>query len=154
MDFELNGQAYKCGKISAVKQFHILRRLAPVLSGLAPLLSSGPANGSNFDEIKTGIMADPDMLEKALTGFAAALAALSDADSELVLFGLLACVTRKQAQGLGWAPIVVGDALMFQDIELGSMLQIAVKAAMYNFGDFLNGLPSALPGEPLRASGL
>ena len=116
MDFQINGIDYKAGKLHAKQQFHIVRRLAPILSGV---VGKGEA--------------------EVLSGIAEAIASLNDADADFVLFGLLACVERKDPTG-GWAKVSVGESLMYQDIDLVVMLQIAAKAFEGNFSGFFQGL--------------
>ena len=116
MDFAINGVNYKASKLPAIKQFHIVRRVAPLLAG----------------------MADKD---KALEGIMNGIGSLKDEDANYILFGLLACVEREQS-GHGWAKVSVGESLMFQDIDLGVMFQIATKAFMENYQGFFNALPS------------
>ncbi len=135
MEFDLMGITYRCGKIDARKQFHIVRRLAPVLSELAPAVGK-PSAGADV-----------------LTPLANALAKLSDADSDYVVFGLLDCVRRKQPDGLGWAQVNTGITLMFEDITLPVMLQLAAKAFMYNLSGFFAALPSDLQGAIQKQSG-
>ena len=118
MDFAINGVNYKAAKLPAIKQFHIVRRVAPLLAG----------------------MTDKD---KALEGIMNGIGSLKDEDANYILFGLLACVEREQS-GHGWAKVSVGESLMFQDIDLGVMFQIATKAFQENYSGFLDGLGSNL----------
>lgn len=124
MEFEVNGTEYRAGKIDARKQFHIVRRLAPVMGGMV---------GVNDAE--------------ALEPLAKAIASLSDDDADYVLFGLLDCVSRKQANGLGWAKVSKGNALMFEDIDMAAMLKLAYNAMQANMQDFFAAIRSALNGQ-------
>lgn len=119
MDIDLSGHSYKCGTIDARKQFHIVRRLAPVMGSVA----------------KGG---------DALDAITAAISKLSDDDADYVVFGLLACVTRKQDNGLGWAKVSNGNALMFADISMGDMLKLAYHAFEANMQDFFAVIRSTL----------
>lgn len=119
MDIELNGHSYKCGTIDARKQFHIVRRLAPVMGSVA----------------KGG---------EALDSIASAIGKLSDEDADYVIFGLLACVTRKQENGLGWAKVSNGNAMMFSDISMADMIQLAYRAFEANMQDFFAVIRSTL----------
>lgn len=124
MDFAINGVNYKASKLPAIKQFHIVRRVAPLLAG----------------------MTDKD---KALEGIMNGIGSLKDDDANYILFGLLSCVEREQV-GHGWAKVSVGESLMFQDIDLGVMFQIATKAFQENYGGFLEGLGSTLNLDNLK----
>ncbi len=127
MDIELNGHSYKCGTIDARKQFHIVRRLAPVMGNVA----------------KGG---------EAIEAISAAVSQLSDDDADYVIFGLLACVTRKQDSGLGWAKVSNGNALMFSDIGMADMLRLAFSAFEENMQDFFAVIRSNLKEQQLPQS--
>jgi hypothetical protein len=135
MEFELAGQSYRAGKIDARAQFHIVRRLAPVLGELAPAAAGGKMGGLD-----------------AIPPLANAIAKLSDADADYCLFGLLAVVTRKQPQGTGWGPVTAGNALMYDDIDMVGMLQLAWKALEFNMSGFFAALPSDLKEAARKAS--
>jgi len=123
VDFTINGFDYKAGKLNAKQQFHIVRRVAPVLAGLA--------GGKDENDILKGAMS--------------AISSLSDSDADFVLFGLLGCVERKDPTG-GWGKVSTGELLMYADIDFAIMLQIAAKAFEVNFAGFLGGLGSTLTG--------
>ncbi|HET6804876.1 MAG TPA: hypothetical protein VFH59_05465 [Frateuria sp.] len=118
-EFEINGQQYRAAKLDAFKQFHVSRRLAPVLSGLAGTVEDGAADFSAF-----------------LQPIAEAVARMSDADCDFILDACLASVQRQQ--GTSWSFIYAGakQALMFDDIDMAVMLQIAAKVIQENLGGF------------------
>lgn len=136
MEFELKGQTYSVGKIDARSQFHIVRRLAPVIGEIAPSAANGKMAGLD-----------------ALPPLASAIAKLSDADADYCLFGLLGVIKRKQGQGLGYGPVVAGNALMYDDIDMAAMLQLAWKALEFNLSGFFAALPSDLQKAAQTASG-
>lgn len=134
MDFEVMGVTYRCSKLSANEQWHIVRRLLPVISQIAPVAGKSEAGA------------------EALPLIADALARLSNSDDEYVRFGLLSCVKRKQEQGLGWAAVSTGHQLMFEDIDMAIMLQLCAKAFMHNLSGFFAALPSDLQGAIQKQS--
>lgn len=136
MEFELEGRTYRASTIDARKQFHIVRRLAPVLGELAPALQ-GTVKGD-------GLAAIPPL--------ANAIANLSDDDADYVLFGLLAVVSRKQDQGLGWGPVCAGTAIMYEDINMVTMLKLAWQAFQFNMSGFFAALPSDLKEAAQKVS--
>ena len=134
--FTVGGKNYTASKLSAMVQFHIVRKMAPLLAGMLPPDVQSKDIGSL-------------LLSKAsavLPGLADSLSKLSDQDSEFVLYGLLGCVKQEQPNGLGWAPVVVNKQMMFDNITMPDMILIAVKSAQHNFRDFLNALPQPSPG--------
>lgn len=133
MDFEQNGHEYRVGKLNAREQFHIVRRLAPVFGELVPALQGG----SQFD---------------AIPAMTRAIAGLSDEDADYCLFGLLKVVTRKQGQGMGYAPVSTGNAIMYDDVDMVGMLQLAWQSLQHNMAGFFTALPSDLKEAIQKAS--
>ncbi len=124
MEFELNGFEYRVQKLNARAQFHIMRRLSPMLAELASAVNT------------------VENSEDALTPLASALARMSDADADYCLFGLLQAVKRKQNGAL--AKVAVENALMFDDLDMAAMLRLAFKAFQFNFADFFQSVPQTL----------
>ena len=135
MELELDGHTYRVGKLDARAQFHIVRRLAPVLGELAPALQGG----------KGGL--------DALPPIATAVAKLSDADADYCIFGLLKVVSRKQPNGLGWGPVSTENLLMYDDIVMTQMLKLAWEALTFNMSGFFAALPSDLKEAAQKAKG-
>ena len=135
MELELDGHTYRVGKLDARAQFHIVRRLAPVLGELAPALQGG----------KGGL--------DALPLIATAVAKLSDADADYCIFGLLKVVNRKQPNGLGWGPVATENLLMYDDIGMTQMLKLAWEALTFNMSGFFAALPSDLKEAAQKVKG-
>lgn len=136
-DFEIGGRKFKLCKIDAFKQFHIVRRIGPLLSDLLPAMRDA-------DKLKNiEALSEGERLEQ-VAKFAGpvmnGLSKLSDADSELVLFGLLASVEMQQATG-NWSKVASNSMLMIQDLELPVLLQIAGRAFVFNLAGFFGALP-------------
>ena len=134
MEFELEGRTYRANKIDARTQFHIVRRLAPVLGEIAPALQG-----------KGGLDALPPL--------ANAVAKLTDSDADYVIFGLLRAVVRKQDQGLGWGPVATGEQLMYDDITMPLMLKLAWQSFSFNMSGFFAALPSDLKEAAQKQKG-
>ena len=134
MEFELEGRTYRANKIDARTQFHIVRRLAPVLGEIAPALQG-----------KGGLDALPPL--------ANAVAKLTDSDADYVIFGLLKAVVRKQDQGLGWGPVATGEQLMYDDITMPLMLKLAWQSFSFNMSGFFVALPSDLKEAAQKQKG-
>lgn len=134
-NFRCGDYNYIAGRMDARKQFHIVRRLAPFLSGLMP--SFAKLEGKKISEVGN------EELMSVLPGVADALASMDDDTADYVIFGLLGFAKREQGQGLGWAPVSNGNSLMFQDIDMPQMLTIAGRVLMANLGSFFAVLKSA-----------
>jgi len=133
MEFEINGQQYRSGKLNARLQFHVARRLAPVLGGLAEASKNNDGDFAGF-----------------LQPIADAIAGMSDADCDYVLDACLGVVQRQQ--GSSWVNIFVNKAQMFDDIDMGVMLQIASKVITENLGGFFQGSAASLRSTPTAAT--
>lgn len=133
-DFQLGGRDFKLNKIDAFKQFHILRRITPILGELAPALKDVKKLSESASEREK-----LDMLGQLAAPIMDGLSKLTDADSELVLFGLLASVEMKGLQG-AWGKVATTNMLLVQDLELPQLLHIAGKAFVYNLSGFFPAL--------------
>jgi hypothetical protein len=137
-DFELAGKKYKLHKLDAFKQFHVVRRLSPILGDLiavAPRLAKVSPNQMGDEQLA--------LLSPILKG----ISALSDADSNFVLNTLLSSIEMQQTAQGGWARVSTDSGLMFQDLELPILLQLAGRAFQYNMAGFFILLPQASPGR-------
>lgn len=136
-DFEIGTRKFKLCKIDAFKQFHIVRRIGPLLSDL--LSASKDTQNLKSDES----LSESDKLDQ-MAKFAGpvmlGLSKLSDTDADLVLFGLLSSVEMQQPTG-NWARVASNSMLMIQDLELPQLLQIAGRAFAFNLAGFFGGLP-------------
>jgi hypothetical protein len=128
IEFQVGEKTYVAKQLSAMKQLHIARKMAPVLAGLAPA-GAGFKNG-----LEGAFMATlPSLAEK--------LASMKDEDADFVVLGLLSACSRRESGG-GLASLVSGSGtLMFQDINMKELIEIAVESGKHNFSDFFNALP-------------
>lgn len=124
-DIEVNSNTYRIGKMDTRKQFHVSRRLAPLLAGIGGAIAGSMAG-------------DGSALAATFQPIAEALSKMSDEDTDYVLDNCLAVVSR--LQGNQFAPVMArGGALMFDDIDLPSMMQLAVAVIRENLGGFFPG---------------
>lgn len=122
-------------KIDAFKQFHIVRRIGPILGDLLPALGSVKKDMDGLSESEK-----MDQFAKIASPIMMGLSKLSDADSDKVLYGLLSSVEMQQSSG-NWARVATDSMLMFSDLELPILLQCAGRAFMYNLSGFFAALP-------------
>jgi len=135
MEFEIGGNTYRSGKMDTFKQFHVSRRLVPILGNVAGAVSGE----ASFEDLVQPLMAG--------------IAAMTDADCDFILEACLKVVQRQQ--GTNWAPIYAGtnQALMFDDIDMSVMLQIAGKVIQDNLSGFFPGKDAAKkPPAPTAAA--
>lgn len=142
-EIELGGQVYRTGKLDAMRQFHLSRRLAPIIPPLIPV----------FIKLKNGGL-EQDMLgfAGALGPFADGLAAMSDEASEYILGTCLSVVQRKG--GKTWANVwdVQGKVCMFDDMQLPDMVQLTLRVIQDNLGPFISGILTSQQGLPMTST--
>lgn len=123
-DIEFKGQHYRIGRMDARTQFHVSRRLAPLYASIGQAVTS-EQEGKNSLSAMFGPIAE-------------ALSRMSDEDTDYVLDHCLAVVTRQQ--GTQFAPVAArGGALMFDDIDMPTMMQLAIAVIQENIGGFFPG---------------
>ncbi|WP_312058778.1 phage tail assembly chaperone [Pantoea septica] len=127
MEFEIKGIQYRAAKLSVFDQLKVSRKLLPVLAGLLGDFQSIQAATKGGDIYKA--------METTLPKIADALAALSEEDTNAILFPCLSVVARKN--GTTWAPVMSQGVMMFDDIDLMSMLQLVGRVVVDSLGNFL-----------------
>jgi hypothetical protein len=134
-EFSLSGINFRLNKIDAFKQFHIVRRLGPILTDLLPAMKEfSNLDGKSEDE-------KLESVSRLAQPFMNGIAKLSDADAELVFQGLLASVEFQGPVGM-WARLFSNQTLMAQNLELPILFQIAGRALMFNLYGFFAALPA------------
>lgn len=141
-DFEFAGRKFKVGKIDAMKQFHIARRIGPILAELFPEM----AKVAQLNEAKKLDKLTEDRKLELVGKFAlpvmTGLSRLSDSDANHVLYGLLEAIEVKQEPLGNWAKVANGSLIMMQDLDLRMLVQLAGRAFMFNIAGFFAALPS------------
>jgi hypothetical protein len=142
-NFSFGNREFQLSKLDAFKQFHIVRRIAPIMSELMPAMKSIGVLPTKPEDVAK--LTDDKKLE-AVAKFAApvmnGLSKLSDQDSEFVLLNLLSSVAMKQTAG-NWASVATPTMLMMQDLELPQLMQLAGRAFMYNLSGFIAASPQS-----------
>jgi hypothetical protein len=136
-DFEFAGHKFKMNKINALIQFHIVRRIGPLLADLMPAMSK-------ISKVKADAMSEEEkILEFARIAqpLMNGLAQLSDKDSEYVLFRLLTAVEIFQPTFNSWARVASDSGIMMQDIELPILMQAAGRSLAFNLKGFFSLMP-------------
>lgn len=140
-EIELDGNRYSLGRMSAMQQFHVSRRIAPILPALIPVFL-------RFRESGKALTEDLEGMAQALQPLADGLAALKDEDAEYVFGACLSVVQRKQPTG--WANVwsATGKVAMFDDMDLSVTLPLVVQVIRANLGSFTQGLLTSQQSGP------
>lgn len=124
-EFTIADKQYRSSKLNAFQQFHVARKLGPLFAKLGP------------GQLRT----DPDAsLSDMLAPIMEALAGMPEEDCNYILHRCLSVVQRWQG-GSVWAPVWNDPAkrLMFEDIDLSTMIQITLQVLGDNLGPFMSG---------------
>jgi hypothetical protein len=160
----IDGVPYRIGELTAKQQFHVARRIAPLIAGLSEA-AVPPVDTEVVDEEAEANL-KPEQRERAQTArnlkaltplfreVAKALHSLSDEDCDYVLRTCMGAVMRQQ--GEHWLPAwnKAADMPQFADIKLPALLQLSMAVLQENMGGFTLGLPvTGPPAAPTRPNG-
>lgn len=128
---EIKGVKYQLGKLNAISQFHVSRRIAPVFVAIGVPLQS----------LMGGMKMDLGDMAMLLEPVANIMAKMPDEDVNYILYTCLSVVRREQ---LGkFAPVTTGTSLMFEDIDMPTMIRLVIEVLRDNLGNFLLELGAA-----------
>ena len=138
MELELAGHKYRTGRIDARKQFSIFKRLAPILQELVTAVREISPDGAPPDT--SSPEAQNAFLEKLSGPLAASFKQIDDDDSNYIIDVCLNVCER--ASGGGWAPLMRGGALMFDDLryDLSTQLSLTFAVLRENLGNFFSSV--------------
>ncbi|MBJ9593232.1 hypothetical protein I5745_22340 [Burkholderia seminalis] len=173
-EFQLGGHTYQIGRLNARQQFHVSRRIAPLIPPMVPALlklyselerardATGAAavtaivGGAPAAEAlaasKRDVVALAESVAPVLQPLTDALATLKDDDADYVLDACLSVVERKHMNG--WAKVWSAQhrTTMFDDIGLEVMLPLVVRVIVANLGNFIGGLLTGQASSPGEAA--
>lgn len=143
-EFRVGDHVYQSRKMNARMQFHVARRLAPLIGHLASL---GPLLAIASDPQFLTDEATAQAFERAVIPFAEGLAKIPDEDADYVLDRCMQMVQRgvggNGSGAMAWQDIwnMRANRLQFEDIELPEMMQIAMNVVGENLGGFFSQTP-------------
>ncbi len=131
MRLTIDGKTYvTSGPLNTFAQLGLARKLAPGLPALSAVIDH--KNQSKDKSLLSVLM----------------LSRLSDEDSEYVIQTCLSVVSRVDEASGKAAPLVAkGAGLMFADVNMGAMLEIAIAVIEENLGDFFRSALANLDQE-------
>lgn len=143
--------SYRIGELDAFDQFHVQRRLTPVMLAIggsfidlarkdepAPAEDQAPAPQPAAEP-----KFDPEDARGMLDFMAPAMevvARMSDEDTNYILMKCLKVVHRRE--GDRWASLLNANGkLQYQDLKMHDMVRLTVEVVKENLGDFFSLLP-------------
>ncbi|WP_277561376.1 phage tail assembly chaperone [Acinetobacter beijerinckii] len=136
---EIAGYEYQIGKLNALDQLHVSRRIAPIIPTIAPLLIKLVETG--LTDIKEGEQLDVEELKTlapTFLPFAEALSSMTDENTEYVLSKCMSVVRRKTESG--YAAVWRGKAPAYDDMEMSEILPLVIAVLRTSLGNFMGGL--------------
>jgi hypothetical protein len=147
-ELEIGGNAYRINNMPAMTQFHVMRKLGPVLPGIVPVLAQAAAALPQADgQEDGGAMTTVDgvaAIAMAACPLLDGLAAMADADAEYVINHCLSAVMRRDSGGKSWSAVSRDGVTMFDDIDLMTSMQIVWAVLRENYTGFFRAASTAL----------
>lgn len=142
-ELTLGDRVYRIGKLNAMQQFHLVRRLGPVLV----------VAGVTLDMLRKGMKIDLGDIVAMAGPVMDIMSKMPDDEAEYLVFLCLGCCQIKQ--GNAFAPMMTPDGkkLMFADIEMPEMLRVVIEVLKDNLGNFLKGLGDELTSQSSSGQG-
>jgi len=146
----IGAHTYRIGKASAMDQFHVSRRLAPIQIALgismSDMMRKAPPLVAQVEAAENGEPPPPppDFMLGLAGPVVQIISKMTDEEVEYVIHKALAHIHRKVPGAGGnfqWAPMLNGKALMFQDLTMPEMIQLVQAFIRENLEGFFP-LPS------------
>ena len=144
MQITISGKNYTIGRLNALDQLHVSRKIAPVIPSLIPIISEVAKGGLSkvIESMESGDdveldnidLSELDGLSTALAPLMDVIAGMSEADTNLVIHKTLSVVHR------GGAVLCRGESIMFDDMDMMQILPLVVAVIRKNLGNFIQDL--------------
>ncbi|WP_287497789.1 phage tail assembly chaperone [Pandoraea sp. CB10b_02] len=131
-DLEIKGNTYRIGKLSAMAQFHVSRKVAPLLPPLVALWEQALKAEKPLQDSLTEIA-------EFSVPFLDGLSKLPDEQLEYVIAECMAVVTRREGSASFPVWSAAARAPMYEDIDMAVMLQLTARVIADSLGPFIDG---------------
>lgn len=123
---------YRIGALNAMQQFHVSRRIAPLLA----------TAGINLAMLARGSKLSVEEILPTLGPVSMMLAGMSDEQTDYIFATCLGVVQRKEMAGSKelWAPVANGALMQYQDIDMLGMIRLVIAVLQHNLEDFFKEL--------------
>lgn len=147
MEVTIKDRRFKTGRLDAIQQFHVARRIAPILSTFMASVAA-----KQMAEIEQ--MPESAMLSLLVSPAMAALAEMPQDDADYVIQACLRVCEREEPGG--WQRMIAPNGrLVFEETDLATILQLVIAVVKENLGAFFpdpNALGEAAPKSPASTS--
>ena len=139
-EITIAGNTYRYGKLNAFQQFHIERRILPLV------LSAFPVFFGTDTKNEDSAVSFREMMEKSRP-LADVLSKMSDEDADYVTSTCLSVIQRKQ--GMEWVSLMSDGRLMFDDLDAFETVLLSFFVIRRNLANFMQKLVTFL-ADPVR----
>ena len=135
----IGGHDYAIGRLNALDQLHVSRKIAPIVPNIMPILTE-VAKGdlekviASIETDENAELAGLEPLAKALEPFMEAIAKMPEDDVNYVIYKCLSVVKRNGSV------VCRGESIMFDDLDMNHLLPLTVAVIRTNLGNFIQGL--------------
>lgn len=146
----IGGHDYTIGRLNALDQLHVSRKIAPIIPNIMPILTE-VAKGdlekviASIETDENAELAGLEPLAKALEPFMEAIAKIPEEDVNYVIYRCLSVVKRNGSV------VCRGESIMFDDLDMNHLLPLTVAVIRTNLGNFIQGLltkASSIQAQP------
>lgn len=144
MQITIGNKNYTIGRLNALDQLHVSRKIAPIIPNLIPIISEVAKGGlakviesiesGKDDDIENLDLSNLDGLSTALSPLMDAIAGMSEADTNYVIHKTLSVVHREGSV------LCRGESIMFDDLDMMQILPLVVAVIRKNLGNFIQDL--------------
>jgi hypothetical protein len=140
---EAGGNEYRFGKLNAMQQFHVARRLGPALI----------VAGISVEMLSKGVLAAADDLVAMAGPVVSVISQMPDTEVNYVIHTCMSIVQRRQ--GDKWARVMTPDNthFMFDDMDMPVMIKLVIEVLKANLANFLPGLAVGMQSQQNSAAG-
>lgn len=131
-EVQIEPHVYQIGKLPAMTQFHVVRRIGPVLATMGVSITEVVQSGKSLRD-------NADLLSVMGTA-SEVVARMSNDDVEYVIHSCLAVVKRRQ--GERWMAVQTGKQFQFQDMDMQLMLRLTIEVLKENLAGFFPQAPA------------
>lgn len=157
VEFEIDGRQFRFDKLPAIQQFHVSRKISPLIPPLLPVFAQFKKEQAALGVAEAGVTEDGapvaesslafDKIGPLLQPFADGLAQMSDESSEYVFNACLGVVRYKH--GDNWIPLwsTTGKVIMVAELNDPSLLlRLVVRVIQDSLAPFIAGFLSGQKG--------
>jgi hypothetical protein len=135
-EFEIEGKFFRIEKLTAMQQFHVSRKIAPLIPPLLPIF----AQVAKDQKKGVSIQDDFEVIGPLLQPFADGLSTMSDEASEYVFGTCLGALRYKH--GDNWITFwsKTGNVAMVHDMnDVGLLIRLVVRVISDSLSPFIGG---------------